>query len=77
MTTITTLLGVVPQAFASGEARIIAVLGQVILGGLTISTLIAFFIIPSLYWLTERHAEANRLEKARVEPTAASPSEEV
>ena len=77
MTTITTLLGVVPLAFASGEARIIAVLGQVILGGLTISTLIAFFIIPSLYWLTERHAEANRLEKARVEPTTASPSEEV
>jgi HAE1 family hydrophobic/amphiphilic exporter-1 len=54
MTVITTLLGVLPLAFASGGAAAIAVLGQVILGGLATSTLINFFITPSLYWLTER-----------------------
>jgi len=54
MTVITTLLGVLPLAFASGGAAAIAVLGQVILGGLATSTLITFFITPSLYWLTER-----------------------
>jgi len=68
ITTITTCSAWFPCVRLRG-GKIIAVLGQVILGGLTTSTLIAFFIIPSLYWLTERHAEANRLEKARVEPT--------
>ncbi|MGB4406426.1 MAG: efflux RND transporter permease subunit [Sphaerochaeta sp.] len=57
MTVITTLLGVLPLAFASGGAAAIAVLGQVILGGLATSTLINFFITPSLYWLTERRQD--------------------
>ncbi len=55
MTTITTMLGVVPMAFASGEgAEIYAPLGQAIAGGLFTSTLITLFIIPVLYFRTER-----------------------
>ncbi|HKL59437.1 MAG TPA: efflux RND transporter permease subunit, partial [Sphaerochaeta sp.] len=55
MTTITTMLGVVPMAFATGEgAEIYAPLGQAIAGGLFTSTLITLFIIPVLYYLTER-----------------------
>jgi HAE1 family hydrophobic/amphiphilic exporter-1 len=56
MTTLTTLLGVVPMAFATGEgAAIYAPLGQAIAGGLFSSTLITLFFIPILYHVTERH----------------------
>lgn len=63
MTTLTTLLGVVPLAFASGGGETMAVLGQVILGGLATSTIITFFLTPSLYWLSERKRERKALEK--------------
>ena len=54
MTTLTTLLGVIPMAVASGEgAEIYAPLGQAIAGGLLTSTLITLFIIPVLYYKTE------------------------
>ncbi|MDD3366801.1 MAG: efflux RND transporter permease subunit, partial [Sphaerochaetaceae bacterium] len=55
MTTLTTMLGVVPMAIASGEgSAIYAPLGQAIAGGLLSSTLITLFIIPILYYITER-----------------------
>ncbi|MCQ2612892.1 MAG: efflux RND transporter permease subunit [Treponemataceae bacterium] len=55
MTTLTTMLGVVPMAIASGEgAEIYAPLGQAIAGGLITSTIITLFIIPILYYVTER-----------------------
>ncbi len=57
MTTLTTVLGVLPLAFATGGASTMAVLGQVLLFGLSTSTLITFFITPSLYWLTESRIE--------------------
>ena len=54
MTTLTTMLGVVPMALAKGEgAEIYAPLGQAIAGGLLTSTLITLFIIPVLYYTTE------------------------
>jgi HAE1 family hydrophobic/amphiphilic exporter-1 len=56
MTTLTTMLGVVPMAVSSGEgAEIYAPLGQAIAGGLLTSTLITLFIIPVLYYVTEKH----------------------
>lgn len=55
MTTLTTMLGVVPMAVARGEgAEIYAPLGQAIAGGLLTSTLITLFIIPVLYYITEK-----------------------
>ena len=55
MTTLTTMLGVVPMALATGEgSEIYAPLGQAIAGGLLTSTLITLFIIPVLYYVTER-----------------------
>ncbi len=55
MTTLTTMLGVVPMALARGEgAEMYAPLGQAIAGGLLTSTLITLFIIPVLYYITER-----------------------
>ncbi|MCR4941085.1 MAG: efflux RND transporter permease subunit [Treponemataceae bacterium] len=55
MTTLTTMLGVVPMAIAQGEgAEIYAPLGQAIAGGLLTSTIITLVIIPVLYYMTER-----------------------
>ena len=68
MTTLTTVLGVLPLAFSGGSGATMAVLGQVILGGLSTSTLITFFITPSLYWLSEGVVEnrARNREKSPV-----------
>lgn len=55
MTTLTTMLGVVPMAVSTGEgAELYAPLGQAIAGGLLTSTLITLFVIPILYYITER-----------------------
>ena len=55
MTTLTTMLGVVPMAMAKGEgAEIYTPLGQAISGGLLTSTIITLFIIPVLYFITEK-----------------------
>lgn len=57
MTTLSTMLGVVPMAFAKGAgSELYAPLGQSIAGGLFTSTLISLFIIPTVYYVTERLA---------------------
>ena len=54
ITTITTLLGLVPLALAVGEgSEIYAPLGQVIGGGLLSSTLVSLGIVPLLYEILE------------------------
>lgn len=56
MSALTTILGVIPMAVASGEgAEVYAPLGQVIMGGLTTSTFITLFLMPVLYFVLERH----------------------
>ena len=55
MSSLTTILGVIPMAVAKGEgAEIYAPLGQVIMGGLTTSTIITLFIMPVYYFILER-----------------------
>ncbi len=55
MTTLTTVLGVIPMAVAKGEgAEIYAPLGQVIMGGLATSMILTLYIMPTYYYLLER-----------------------
>jgi HAE1 family hydrophobic/amphiphilic exporter-1 len=55
MTTLTTLLGMLPMAFSSGEgSEIRAPLAITLIGGLSVSTLLTMIIIPVLYSLTAR-----------------------
>ncbi len=60
ITTLTTLLGLIPLAFSLGEgSQIYAPLGQVIGGGLITSTLITLGLVPLLYeWVEERREKA-------------------
>lgn len=58
MTTIATIFGAVPLAFAHGagaESR--SALGWVIVGGMTFATLLSLFVVPVLYLLLARHTK--------------------
>jgi hydrophobic/amphiphilic exporter-1 (mainly G- bacteria), HAE1 family len=73
MTTLTTILGLVPMALALGEgAEFIAPLGQAIAGGLISSTVVTLFVVPTLYWIVE-----SRLERRHAGPQGGEPLEEV
>ena len=64
MTTLTTMLGVIPMALSKGEgAEIYAPLGQAIAGGLLTSTMITLFIIPVLYFMTEKKRDIRNLKE--------------
>ncbi len=55
MTTMTTVLGVIPMAVGMGEgSAVYGPLGQTVAGGLLTSTFITLFIIPILYYRLER-----------------------
>ena len=57
ITTLTTVVGVIPMALALGEgSEIYASVGQSIAGGLLTSTLITLFIIPVIYFIGEKKA---------------------
>ena len=57
ITTLTTVVGVIPMALAIGEgSEIYASVGQSIAGGLLTSTLITLFIIPVIYFIGEKKA---------------------
>jgi HAE1 family hydrophobic/amphiphilic exporter-1 len=57
MTTLTTLIGMLPVALAGGEgSEVETPLARVVLGGLFVSTAITLLFLPSLYLLAERRA---------------------
>jgi HAE1 family hydrophobic/amphiphilic exporter-1 len=70
MTTITTVLGLVPMALGIGEGSELQVpLARVVIGGLTTSTLITLVFIPVVYSALEERTE--RSETARSGASAA------
>ncbi len=57
MTTIATIVGLVPMALGIGEGSETNLpLARAVIGGLTVSTFFTLFLIPSLYTLLERFA---------------------
>jgi HAE1 family hydrophobic/amphiphilic exporter-1 len=55
MTTMTTVLGMLPLALGLGEgSEIQAPLARVVVGGLVASTVVTLLLVPSLYFLLER-----------------------
>ncbi len=66
ITTLTTVVGVIPMALAIGEgSELYASVGQSIAGGLMTSTLITLFIVPVIYFIGERNTI--RRKKRRME----------
>ncbi|MDP3981658.1 MAG: efflux RND transporter permease subunit [Chlamydiota bacterium] len=64
MTTITTILGLLPLAFGFGEGgELKQPLAIVVIGGLTVATLLTLLIIPSLYVMIEGTLERFRTKK--------------
>ena len=67
MTVTTTMFGVIPMAFATGEgSELNAPIGQCMMLGLLISTVVAFVTIPILYYMTEAHAIKSKTKKGDI-----------
>jgi HAE1 family hydrophobic/amphiphilic exporter-1 len=61
MTTITTVLGLIPMAIGIGEgSELQAPMARVVIGGLMSSTLITLVVIPVIYTLAEQRSEKRR-----------------
>ena len=68
MTSLTTILGMVPMSLGIGEgSEIWQPMGIAVVGGLVVSTLITLFIIPSLYSMLEGRKERKAALKAAQE----------
>ena len=64
MTTLTTILGMLPMCFASsGSAGMVQPIGVAVVGGLTSSTFVTLFFIPVLYSLVMKE---KKIKKSRI-----------
>jgi len=63
MTSLTTILGMVPLAFNTGEgAELVRPIGQTIIGGMLMSTLMTLFLVPMLYESMNRKKRSENAE---------------
>ncbi|HET6781269.1 MAG TPA: efflux RND transporter permease subunit, partial [bacterium] len=76
MTTVTTIVGLLPVAIGFGEgAELEAPLARSVIGGLTLSTLITLVFIPTLYVTVEEFRARRRTARvAEPAPVAATPA---
>ena len=59
MTTLTTILGLVPMAFFPGEgSELVAPIGKTVLGGLSFGTLMTLFLMPTIYAIINKRSDA-------------------
>ena len=66
MTAFTTILGMVPMAVSNGEgSEMWKPMGIVVIGGLTVSTFLTFFMVPVLYAAMSRHGERDKKNRMR------------
>jgi HAE1 family hydrophobic/amphiphilic exporter-1 len=64
MTTLTTILGLVPMAFFPGEgSEMTQPIGKTVLGGLSFGTLMTLFLMPALYYILNSGAEKARVRR--------------
>jgi HAE1 family hydrophobic/amphiphilic exporter-1 len=58
MTTLTTILGLVPMAFVPGQgSAMTAPIGKTVLGGLSFGTLMTLFLMPTIYYIMNKHSD--------------------
>lgn len=66
MTSVSTILGLIPLAYASAEgANSRIAMGISVIGGLIVSTFLTLFVVPAVYayFSTNRESEQNKMEK--------------
>ncbi len=64
MTTLTSVLGLTPVAFLSGEgSELIQPIALTVIGGLSVSTLMTLFFVPTLYAIFNRNDEKRALKR--------------
>ncbi len=62
MTTLTTILGMVPLAFSSGQGtEITQAIGQTTVGGLSVSAFLTLFVVPVWYYIFNERKERRQL----------------
>jgi HAE1 family hydrophobic/amphiphilic exporter-1 len=73
MTTLTTILGLIPMAFFPGEgSEMVGPIGKTVLGGLTFGTLMTLFLMPTIYAIMNKKDDERRARaEARREAIAA------
>ncbi|MEQ1439282.1 efflux RND transporter permease subunit [Fontimonas sp. SYSU GA230001] len=72
MTTLTTVLGLLPMAIGAGEgAEVRQPMAITVIGGLTVSTLLTLLVIPVVYSLLQRETQQQEGEDTRLAPPAA------
>jgi len=58
MTTLTTVVGLVPMAFFPGEgSELVAPIGKTVLGGLSVGTIMTLFLMPTIYYIVNRKSD--------------------
>ncbi|MDR2313626.1 MAG: efflux RND transporter permease subunit [Spirochaetaceae bacterium] len=61
MSTLTTVLGLIPMAFFPGEgSELVAPIGKTVLGGLSFGTLMTLFLMPAIYALLNKRDDERR-----------------
>ncbi|WP_461246422.1 efflux RND transporter permease subunit [Treponema sp. R6D11] len=61
MTTLTTVLGLLPMAFFPGEGtELVAPIGKTVLGGLSFGTLMTLFLMPVIYAIMNKHSDRRK-----------------
>jgi HAE1 family hydrophobic/amphiphilic exporter-1 len=73
MTTLTTVLGLLPMAFFPGEgSELVGPIGKTVLGGLSFGTLMTLFLMPTIYYVMNRRYDIRAAKaEARRERIAA------
>jgi len=73
MTTVTTVLGLVPMAFFPGEgAELVAPIGLTVLGGLSFGTLMTLFLMPVMYAIINKNSDKRALKAQETRDRIAS-----
>lgn len=82
MTVLTTVLGLVPVAFAAGEgSSLVQPIAKTVVGGLTVATLLTLYLIPVIYAIfnrmsEKRDARLTRREQRRIQRHEAAEARE-
>ncbi len=64
MTTLTTILGMLPLALSSGEgAALVKPIGLTVIGGLSVNTIMTLYLVPVLYASFNRKHKGDRVKK--------------